>query len=362
MRLLGGRSARKEHTGRGNGQKKNSARTHLHAATLLLFANGEPPIPGHLRGQIGIVGVEASGGNALGALEQRRSGRRVGEIVGQALLRRGAGLAPMRYLGNDGADADDGLREWDEPEPAHIRPREHPDVTGAPAGSPVNSLVLRVDGDVAQERIVLVAAEALGQHAGAARGVDHHARPQRGLAPVRIGEAQRDAVRLETRVEEPVLLEHPGAALLGVAKQDLVESLAQDLKRLRCRRFRGGLKIGVPLVLPVGTAEARAPLLDEAGRRDRVACAEGVEDFVGPRQLRFADVEAREPLALQHDDAPAPLGQGRGGGGAAGPPADHRHVVVPPPPRTAHGCHRRIMPRATVLVSGGEQGYLSLTD
>ena len=79
----------------------------------------------------------------------------------------------MHDLGDDRADADDGFRERDEPEPAHVRPREHPDVPGAAAGRPWNSLVLRVDRDVAQERIVLVPAEALHQHAGAARRVDH---------------------------------------------------------------------------------------------------------------------------------------------------------------------------------------------
>src|SRR5262249_576104 len=157
-------------------------------------ADGEPPIPGHLPRQIAIVGVEARGGTAPRALEQRRSGRRGGEIVGQALLRRGARFAPMRYLGDDGADADDGLREWDEPEPAHIQPREHADVPGAPASGPGNALVLRVDGDVTQERVVLVAAEALGQHAGAARRVDDNARPQRGLAAGPAAETPRDPI------------------------------------------------------------------------------------------------------------------------------------------------------------------------
>src|SRR5262249_5573639 len=126
--------------------------------------------------------------------------------------------------------------------------------------------------------------------------------------------------------------------------------------------LRSGLEVGVPLVRPVRAAKARAPLLDKAGRRDRVAHAEGMEDLVGPRQLRFADVEAREPLALQHDDAPPAEGQRRGPSGAPRPTADHRHVVIPPTSRSAHGCHRRIMPRATVLVTGGEQGYLPLTD
>src|SRR5262245_66630742 len=98
----------------------------------------------------------------------------------------------MDDLGNDGADADDGVREGDEPETAHVRPREHANVPGAPAGGPGNALELRVNGDVAQKRIVLMAAEALGQHAGAAGGVDNNARAQSGLAGVWLGAAPRD--------------------------------------------------------------------------------------------------------------------------------------------------------------------------
>src|SRR4029453_5172167 len=68
-------------------------------------------------------------------------------------------------------------------------------------------------------------------------------------------------------------------------------------------------------------------------------------------------MEAREPLPLQHDDAPAPPGQRRGGGGAAGATADHRHVVVPPASRAAHSCHRRIMPRLRLWRLSSLRGY-----
>src|SRR5262249_42118059 len=97
--------------------------------------------------------------------------------------------------------------------------------------------------------------------------------------------AQRDAVIVERRVEQTMLLEHARAALLRMAQQDLVEFFPQHLKRLWCRRLQRIREVGVALVGAVGPAEARAPLLDEAGRGDRVAHAEGAEDLVRPRRL-----------------------------------------------------------------------------
>ena len=71
-----------------------------------------------------------------------------------------------------------------------------------------------------------------------------------------------------------MLLEHLVRRFLGMAEQDLVELLAQDLKRLRRRSFEGGREIGILLDRAVGSPEAGSPLLDEPGRRDRLADAE----------------------------------------------------------------------------------------
>src|SRR5262249_17391028 len=189
--------------------------------------------------------------------------------------------------------------------------------------------------DVQQEWVWLVAPEALDEHAGSPGRVDHYSDPHRpGDAVVR--EAKRDAVAVERGVDQPMLLEHARAALLRVAEQDIVELLAQNLKGLRSRRLTRELEIRVALIRAVRPPEAGAPLFDEARRGDRVAQAEPAENLVGPRQLRFADVEARESLALQDDHAPAALRQRGGGGGAARPPADHRYVVVPPVSRAGH--------------------------
>src|SRR6059036_4084985 len=191
--------------------------------------------------------------------------------------------------------------------------------------------------DVQQERVRLVA---LDQYAGSPGRVDHDPDPHGAGAAVLVGEAERDAVAVKGCVSQSMLLEHLGAALLGVAKQDFVEFFSQDLKRLRRGRLPRVLEVGVPLVRAVRSPEARAPLLDEARCGDRVAHAESPEDLVGPRQLRLADVKARKPLALQHDDLAAPLGQRRGARGAARAPTDDRHVVIPSIARAAHASSR----------------------
>ena len=111
-------------------------------------------------------------------------------------------------------------------------------------------------GDVQQERIGLVTAEALGQHAGPSRGVDHDTDSHGPGAAVFVREAERDAVLGERRVDQPMLFEHPGAGLLGVAQQDLVEFFAQHLKRLGRGRLARELEVGVSLVRPIGAAKA----------------------------------------------------------------------------------------------------------
>src|SRR4029453_3477939 len=108
----------------------------------------------------------------------------------------------VNRLRDDRADADDGLRERDEPQPAHVGAREHPDVTAPSARGARDALELRVDRDVVQEGIVRVSTEALHQYAGPARGIDHDSHPQRPLGTKLVREAERDALTVERRIEE----------------------------------------------------------------------------------------------------------------------------------------------------------------
>src|SRR5262249_11883195 len=153
-----------------------------------------------------------------------------------------------------------------------------------------DALVLRVHGDIQQERVRLVAPEALDQHAGSAGGVDHETDPHDPGAVI-VREAERRPIAVERDVGDSMLLEHAYAALLGMTQEDLVELFSQRLKRLGGGGLAGELEIGVALFRAVRSAEARAPLLDESGRRDRVAHAERAENLVGPRQRRCCYVE-----------------------------------------------------------------------
>ncbi len=199
--------------------------------------------------------------------------------------------------------------------------------------------------------------EALHQQPGASGRVDDDADPESPLTTLTRRDAQADTVGLDDHIENLMLFEHLGAALLGMAKQDFVESLAQDLERLRRRSFDGGRKIGILLERAVERLEASPPLLDESGRRDRVANAERAQDLVGPRQLRFADVEARESLALQHDHAPATPDQLGGGARTSRSPTDHRDIVGPPIVHAVHGRSRT----SCITVSGPGHEFSATT-
>ena len=119
------------------------------------------------------------------------------------------------------------------------------------------------------------------------------------------------------------------AGSVGVAEQHLVEAGARHLVGPRHRGLDRGGEVDVGGGCAVDLREARAPLLDEAGRADGFVDAELPEDLVGPGKLRLADVEAREHVAFQHQHAPArPRQRGRHAR-ACRPSADDGDVVVP---------------------------------
>ena len=97
-------------------------------------------------------------------------------------------------------------------------------------------------------------------------------------------------------------------------------------------------EVGVAFDAAVARHERRAPLLRKARLPDQIVGADRVEHVVDRRQQRLADVEAREPIALEEDDPMSrsrePGGRRRTGGAAAG----DDHVAV-----EGHGplvCHR----------------------
>src|SRR5262249_39647860 len=138
-----------------------------------------------------------------------------------------------------------------------------------------------------------------------------------------------------------VLFAYVDSAAFSVAQQHLVEPRALHLKRLWRRRFDGGREIRILLDVTIGLAEARAPLLHEASRRDRLLYAERAEDFVAPWKLRLADVKARKALALQQDHFPATAHQRGRGARSTRAAADDRYVEIPIDVRHAKASLRR---------------------
>src|SRR5262249_59639932 len=137
---------------------------------------------------------------------------------------------------------------------------------------------------------------------------DDHPGAHRVLYPLRVGEAECHAVGIERGIENPMALADGHPALLRVTEQKIVERRARDLERLRRGRLGSLREVGVLFEGAVERPETRAPFPDEARRRDGVVDPEGPEDLVAPGKLRLADVESRELLALQQQDAAPALG------------------------------------------------------
>ncbi len=114
----------------------------------------------------------------------------------------------------------------------------------------------------------------------------------------------------------------------GVAEEQLVEIAPRHLPGLRRRHLGRRGEVGEALDGSVAGVERRAPLLGIAAGPDQVAGADLVQRVVHRGQQGFADVKAREAVALEHDDAPAGPGQAAGGGGPAGPASDDGDVEV----------------------------------
>ena len=116
------------------------------------------------------------------------------------------------------------------------------------------------------------------------------------------------------------------AVLARVLEQHLVELAAHDLPGLRAL-----VRLVVPEVerrrlLAARVDELHAELLDEVALLHLLEHAEPLEHPVGLGNQRFADVEAREHLALEELDLQPLLGEQRGNGGPSGSAADDDDV------------------------------------
>ena len=119
-------------------------------------------------------------------------------------------------------------------------------------------------------------------------------------------------VVLEEHVEHARAFVDVDAVLAGVVEHHLVELAAHDLPGLRAL-----VRLVVPEVerrgqLAVRVDELHAVLLDEVALLHLRQHVQPLEHPVGLRNQRFADVKARETLALEELDAIAALGDQRG--------------------------------------------------
>ena len=115
-----------------------------------------------------------------------------------------------------------------------------------------------------------------------------------------------------------------------VIEQQVIELGSRDLPGLWRRHFVRHREVREAFRATVGRDEGGAPLAGEAGLADAILEADGGEDVVDRGQQRFADVEAREPVAFEQHDRVPRAGERGSRRGARGTPSDHDHITVEP--------------------------------
>ena len=223
----------------------------------------------------------------------------------ETFFRRGLRLSAVDSLRDHGPHAHDLGADGDQPEPAHVGPQEHADVSGPAPLAAGHALEVGVHGDVAQQWVGIVPPELLGEKARPAGGVHDDAGAHGSLPAIGTGEAQGRGIRLEGGVDRAMPFQHLRPRAPAVLQEHLVEDGPRHLEGLRRRGLHRGREVRIALAAAVEGGEARAPLLDEAGRADGLVDAELAENLVGPGKLRLADVEARKNVPFQDQHAPA---------------------------------------------------------
>jgi hypothetical protein len=124
------------------------------------------------------------------------------------------------------------------------------------------------------------------------------------------------------------LRENIDAACRRVTEQQVVEGRPRDLPGLRRTNPRGSAEVRVALGPTIAGHERRAPFLGKTGLPDEIVGADRRDHVVDRREQRLADVESREPIAFEKNDAMSrsrePGGRRRTGRTAA----DDDHLTV----------------------------------
>src|SRR5436309_356665 len=213
--------------------------------------------------------------------------------------------------------------ERDQPEPA-VAEDVDPDVALEKPRLPRGALEVREEGDLAEIGDPAALAVAGGHERVAARRVHQHRRPHGRRSALAAG-GDRHTIGVEGRRLHRRGLVHGDAALLGVLEQDGVELGARHLvgvvRPRLARQEVERLRAAVFLVV-----EAGAVLQLEAALLDRRPGAELLEQQHAGGHQRLADVEAREPLALEQRHTQPLSGEERRGARAARAAPDHDDV------------------------------------
>src|SRR5262249_28883692 len=167
---------------------------------------GDVQRPGTGGANIGTVTGGARGRDPPRPLKQRSYRRRTREIVSKALLSGLLRFALMHYFWDHCPHTRHRVGQRDQPQPTHIRTREHSDVAGPAALGARDALVLRMNGNVAQKRVVFMTAKALRENPGPPRSVDDDPDASSPFHAVRIPEAKRYGVGLKSRIDKAVPL------------------------------------------------------------------------------------------------------------------------------------------------------------
>jgi hypothetical protein len=136
------------------------------------------------------------------------------------------------------------------------------------------------------------------------------------------------AVAFEEHVHDMHAVERLDAVLARVVEQHLVELAAHDLPRLRTL-----VRLVVPEIerrrqFAGRVDELHAVLLDEVALLHLRQHVQPLQDPVGFRNQRLADVKPRKLLALEQPDAQPMLREDGGRRGSSRTAADDNYVVI----------------------------------
>ena len=196
------------------------------------------------------------------------------------------------------------------------------------AGVAVGALPVRPDRALVQQRIPHAQLEPVLQQRRLSARIDDDLGAN-VAAPVAVGNAHAArAIALEQHVDDVHAVERLDAVLARVVEHHLIELASDDLPRLRAF-----VRLVVPEVerrrqLAAGIDELHAVLLDEVALLHLRQHVEPLQDPVGLRNQRLADVKAWKFLALEEADLEPVLRQQRRRGRPGRAATNHDNVIT----------------------------------